>query len=583
MRNIPVDIYWRVIASVKLHFRCTYIRDAADHRHPVFLAHLTGIAIAFLLIVSCGGSAAKPDFTFAVSPTSVTLGQGFTSVAIMSGASPLNGFQGPSVTVTLSGLPPGATTQPMFPLQVPVCGGDVNLQVDCELLSPQFTITTTDATPLGTVTLTLRASSGSLAHEATLTMVTAPVVLALQQGTALYLESRANGHTARIGLDTAWGGAIVEVSMDGTNFVNRHDTGRDVQPALYDGAASYPAWGPGSAYGWNPVLAGDAYGRGSTVQMHTVSPGSLYTQSAPLQWWPDNFGGGASAPVAADMTFEQTVTVEPSAPLAFKVHYKLIHNGTDTHYNSGQEFPAVYVNSTYTRFAYYGGASPWSNGPLTTTTVTEIPTNPSPAASFAPEHWGALVDAGNQGLAVYVPGQYPYENAWSFAGLSGSGPLGNATIFMLPSVVFTISPGTVIEGDVYLVPGDLSAARAAIYAIHQGLATADISAPLVNIEQPAANATISGMASVSGWAFDNVALDAVNVYVDGIAMGSVSTGISRPDIANAYPHVAPSDSGWTFTLDTTKLANGVHSLTIHATDSAGNTAINAPLSVAVSN
>jgi hypothetical protein len=43
------------------------------------------------------------------------------------------------------------------------------------------------------------------------------------------------------------------------------------------------------------------------------------------------------------MTIEQTVTVDPSAPLAFKVHYKLIHNGSDTHYNSGQNF-CGYVN-----------------------------------------------------------------------------------------------------------------------------------------------------------------------------------------------------------------------------------------------
>ena len=146
---------------------------------------------------------------------------------------------------------------------------------------------------------------------------------------------------------------------------------------------------------------------------------------------------------------------------------------------------------------------------------------------------------------MYVPGQYPYENAWSFAGQSGSGPLGDATVYMLPTVVFTLSPGAVVEGDVYLMPGDLSAARAAIYGIHQGLAATDISAPLINIEQPAANATISGMATVSGWAFDNVALNAVSVYVDGIAMGSVTARISRPDVANAYPHVAPTDSGWT--------------------------------------
>ena len=63
--------------------------------------------------------------------------------------------------------------------------GGPNMVVDCAQFSPQFTITTTDATPLGSVTLTLRASSGSLAHEATLTLVTVPVVQTSQQGTML--------------------------------------------------------------------------------------------------------------------------------------------------------------------------------------------------------------------------------------------------------------------------------------------------------------------------------------------------------------------------------------------------------------
>jgi hypothetical protein len=75
----------------------------------------------------------------------------------------------------------------------------------------------------------------------------------------------------------------------------------------------------------------------------------------------------------------------------------------------------------------------------------------------------------------------------------------------------------------------------------------------------------------------------VSVFVDGVEVGSATTGGARPDVASAYPHVAPPDSGWSYVLDTTKLANGAHSLTIRATDNAGNTAINAPLSVTVSN
>jgi len=62
-------------------------------------------------------------------------------------------------------------------------------------------------------------------------------------------------HTIRIGLETAWGGSIVEVSLNGTNFVNAHDTGREVQPAFYDGNAQYdPCAGCTGVFGWDPVL-----------------------------------------------------------------------------------------------------------------------------------------------------------------------------------------------------------------------------------------------------------------------------------------------------------------------------------------
>ena len=73
-----------------------------------------------------------------------------------------------------------------------------------------------------------------------------------------------------------------------------------------------------------------------------------------------------------------------------------------------------------------------------------------------------------------------------------------------------------IEGDVYLVPG--AARHERRYMAYTRDCRVQTSAPLINIEQPIANATISGKATVPGWAFDNVALDGVSVYVDGIAM-----------------------------------------------------------------
>ena len=148
----------------------------------------------------------------------------------------------------------------------------------------------------------------------------------------------------------------------------------------------------------------------------------------------------------------------------------------------------------------------------------------------------------------------------------------------------TFTPGSVIEGDMYLVPGQAAAVRTAIYALHRSLPATDIFTPLVSLDVPAPGASISGTnVSVAGWTFDNVGVDSVQVYVDGLLSGTATLGDSRPDVAAAYPHLAPVDSGWSYTLDTTVLANGPHSLVVHARDVTGNEAVVSPRAVTVSN
>jgi hypothetical protein len=278
------------------------------------------------------------------------------------------------------------------------------------------------------------------------------------------------------------------------------------------------------------------------------------------------------------MTFEQTVTLAPGTTTAFLVHYKLTHTGSDTHYNTGQEFPAVYVNSTYTSFEYYGGTSPWTNGSVTTTSAA---TNPS---GYAPEQSALLVDASNQGLTAFVPGVYPFWNASWPAQSGGGGATGNATVYMAPSTTFTILPGQVIEGDVYLIPGDAGEARATVYQLHQSLSDSNIVTPIVAVDAPAANATITGTtAAVAGWAFGKTTVMSVKIYVDGALNGNATLGSARPDVAAAYPNLAPVNCGWTYALDTTALVNGTHSIVVHVIDASHNEAVLAPVSVTVSN
>ncbi len=95
--------------------------------------------------------------------------------------------------------------------------------------------------------------------------------------------------------------------------------------------------------------------------------------------------------------------------------------------------------------------------------------------------------------------------------------------------------------------------------------TIDITNPTASITAPAAGATLTGTTSVTVNASDDVAVTAVDIAIDGIAIGSDTT--------------APYEIPW----DTTAAANGTHAVTASARDAAGNVGVAAPVSVTVAN
>ena len=96
--------------------------------------------------------------------------------------------------------------------------------------------------------------------------------------------------------------------------------------------------------------------------------------------------------------------------------------------------------------------------------------------------------------------------------------------------------------------------------------TPDTVLPSVAITAPASGATLSGTATVTVNASDNVAVAGVTFLVDNVQVGAENT-------------VAPYSWSW----NTTTASNGTHSLTARARDNAGNTATSAAVSVTVSN
>ena len=102
--------------------------------------------------------------------------------------------------------------------------------------------------------------------------------------------------------------------------------------------------------------------------------------------------------------------------------------------------------------------------------------------------------------------------------------------------------------------------------------------PFGTIDTPGQGATVSGTVVNFGWALtpqpNIIPLDgsSISVYVDGVLRGHPVYNQYRPDIAGLFQGLRNSNGavGY-FILDTTTLANGLHSIAWVVTDSAGQT------------
>ena len=95
--------------------------------------------------------------------------------------------------------------------------------------------------------------------------------------------------------------------------------------------------------------------------------------------------------------------------------------------------------------------------------------------------------------------------------------------------------------------------------------TSDTTPPTVSVSAPASNSTVSGTVTVSASAADNVGVSKVEFYVNGALK---STGTTSP---------------FSYSWNTTSVANGSYTLTAKAYDAAGNVGQSGNVAVTVSN
>jgi hypothetical protein len=128
------------------------------HLWPIRCALLTGIVVALLSTLGCGGASTMPDFSF--SGNSELAGQsGGASGTFELALKGNNGFNNP-VTITFTGVPAGVSFSPAAPFAIKP--GSYPLTVN----------TPSDVTP-GVYTITIQGSSGNLRHTAPLTLIVA--------------------------------------------------------------------------------------------------------------------------------------------------------------------------------------------------------------------------------------------------------------------------------------------------------------------------------------------------------------------------------------------------------------------------
>src|SRR5258708_4818793 len=241
-------------------------RDPKSKLENPATLYLASVGIlAVILLTNCGGGGSQPitqtkgDFTVSIAPAQVSATLGTASPAVSISVTASNGFTG-STTITLSGLPAGSTSQPSSPLMIAAGASQ----------SVTFNIPSTSA--VGVFTIQAAAASGTISNAGQITLTVNPPITTMDDGTSFILQTQTATETARVGLLKAWGAAITEVSLNGTNYVNSDDPGRQIQTSLWDANANY-----NTGWGYNPIESGDHFVTPATVVVAILQPNSIFT------------------------------------------------------------------------------------------------------------------------------------------------------------------------------------------------------------------------------------------------------------------------------------------------------------------
>jgi len=262
-------------------------------------------------------------------------------------------------------------------------------------------------------------------------------------------------------------------------------------------------------------------------------------------------------PVSVTVTAGQTATFSVAASGTAPLSYQWQKNGANiggatassyttpvtTTADSGEKFAVVVSNSVNSITS--AAATLTVNAAAVAPTITTQPGNQT-------------VTVGKTAtFSVVASGTAPLSYQWQKNGAAINGA--TASSYTTPATT-TSDNGATFLAVVSNSAGSVTSSTASLTV------NANTTPPAVAITSPTSGATVSGTIAVTASASDSVGVASVQLQVDGTNVGSADT-----------------TSPYSFSLDTTTLSNGAHSLTAVAVDTSGNQATSIAVSITVSN
>lgn len=250
----------------------------------------------------------------------------------------------------------------------------------------------------------------------------------------------------RIGVKKTSGACIGYFSLSGSNrnLLNHHDQGRFIQQSFY-GDEDGTLWNK-QPWRWNPVQGGDWKGNPARLLSFKTETNSIYARSSGRHW-----SGCADMP---DVIFEEWITLTGRVA---HIRYRMTYTGEQSHAIRDHEIPAVFVEPDLDTLVLYDGTEPWTGGALS----RSRPGWPNESRRFS-ERWAAYVDQDDFGVGVYVPAA---TNLTCYRFGEGGSARGACSYFA-PLIRLAVTPGLVLDYDVYVMVGTPAEMRGEFQKIH---------------------------------------------------------------------------------------------------------------------